>query len=77
LTIACGDANVEFVLDARKESLHELQQGGFSVQPHDEPSESGAYLGRERYGYPTSFTPYHLLPEERPEKYQRVAASRT
>jgi len=78
LTVAHTDADVEFVLDAFKESIHELQRGGFFVQPgeekkavSDEPPVPGARLGRDQHGNPAWFMP----DPARPGKYQLIAAS--
>jgi glutamate-1-semialdehyde aminotransferase/acyl carrier protein len=78
LTITHGDAEVAQVLEAFKESIHELQAGGFFVHPERdkptisaEPPVPGARLGRDQHGNPAWFMP----DPARPGKYQLIAAS--
>lgn len=78
LTVAHSDADVAFVLDAFKESIHELQRGGFFVATDPdtrplaaEPPVPGARLGRDQHGNPAWFMP----DPGRPGKYQLIPAS--
>jgi glutamate-1-semialdehyde aminotransferase/acyl carrier protein len=75
LTTAHTDANIELVLQAFKESITEMQRGGFL--PGEPPAEAvapaaGARLGKDRDGKPAWFLP----DPERPGKYLQIAEVR-
>jgi acyl transferase domain-containing protein len=72
LTTAHTDADIEIVLNAFKETIVEMQRGGFL--PGEPPQEAttprpGARLGKDREGKPAWFVP----DPERPGKYLQVA----
>jgi glutamate-1-semialdehyde aminotransferase len=62
LTTAHGDADIDFIVEAFKESIAEMQAGGFFPKPvrqerRDRPPLPGARLGRDRAGNPAWFVP--------------------
>jgi glutamate-1-semialdehyde aminotransferase/malonyl CoA-acyl carrier protein transacylase len=72
LTTAHTDADVELVLQAFRESIVEMQRGGFL--PGEPPAETvapptGARLGKDRDGKPAWFVP----DPARPGKYLQIA----
>ena len=72
LTTAHTDADIEVVLQAFKESILEMQRGGFL--PGEPPAETvpppaGARLGKDRDGKPAWFVP----DPARPGKYLQIA----
>lgn len=72
LTTAHTDADIELVLQAFKESIVEMQRGGFL--PGEPPAETvappaGARLGKDRDGKPAWFVP----DPARPGKYLQIA----
>ena len=75
LTTAHTDADIELILQAFKESIVEMQRGGFL--PGEPPAETvplpaGARLGKDRDGKPAWFLP----DPERPGKYLQIAEVR-
>jgi acyl transferase domain-containing protein len=75
LTTAHTDADIELVLKAFKESIVEMQRGGFL--PGEPPAETfappaGARLGKDREGNPAWFLP----DPARPGKYLQIAEVR-
>jgi len=76
LTTAHTDADIEFVLKAFKETIVEMQRGGFlpGEPPQDAvaPPQPGARLGKDREGKPAWFVP----DPARPGKYLQIAEVR-
>jgi acyl transferase domain-containing protein len=76
LTTAHTDADIELVVNAFKETIVEMQRGGFLPgEPPQEaavPPQTGARLGKDREGKPAWFVP----DPERPGKYLQIAEVR-
>jgi glutamate-1-semialdehyde aminotransferase len=76
LTTAHTDADTELVLKAFKETIVEMQRGGFLPgEPPQEvvaPPRPGARLGKDREGKPAWFVP----DPDRPGKYLQIAEVR-
>ena len=76
LTTAHTDADIYLVLKAFKESIVEMQRGGFLPgEPPQEtaaPPQPGARLGKDREGNPAWFVP----DPDRPGKYLQIAEVR-
>lgn len=80
-TTAHSEADITRVMDAFKESIHELQQGGFLPQPARTikgldfdvacPPVPGARLGRNAQGNPA----WYIGDPDRPGKYLEVSSS--
>jgi acyl transferase domain-containing protein/glutamate-1-semialdehyde aminotransferase len=77
LTTAHTDADIELVLKAFRETIVEMQRGGFLPgEPPQEaaapPPQPGARLGKDRQGKPAWFVP----DPDRPGKYLQIAEVR-
>jgi hypothetical protein len=76
LTTAHTDADIDLVLKAFKETIVEMQRGGFLPgEPPQEtavPPQPGARLGKDREGKPAWFVP----DPARPGKYLQIAEVR-
>jgi glutamate-1-semialdehyde aminotransferase len=71
LTVAHGDAEIQFIVNAFRESILDLQKGGFyprPVQRFDRQPVAGAKLGRDSSGNPAWYAP----DPNNPDKYQLI-----
>ena len=70
-TAAHGEAELEFIVDAFRQSIFDMQKGGFYPRPvcqisNNDPPAPNARLGRDRDGNPAWFVP----DPENPKKYR-------